>query len=245
MASLLIGAIQEQRSASPLGRRMVHTGGVHLGYNDRSRLKAATRGGHVMNFLANTLLRRIAVDSGGSALPPIALRPFHATHIWVPNQSLQTSNPIAIGCWIKHRNSSKPFFGLPLSFGPGFAFQGSCRRGAVLRSPRCPLHHCRFFCGVSIVRRYLPIFSLLILVAVPYPIALGEQFTAHHRGREIVVHTNPLPVLLHRAVPPNLGRHVTLREYRSGRIPAPAAPTNPGVPLGLGVSRSANSRLAP
>ncbi|MFN9435975.1 MAG: hypothetical protein ACK6DC_13705 [Planctomycetota bacterium] len=95
------------------------------------------------------------------------------------------------------------------------------------------------------MRRYLPIFSLLILVAVPYPIALGEQFTARHRGREIVVHTNPLPVLLHRAVPPNLGRHVTLREYRSGRIPALAAPNSPGVPLGLDASRSTNSRLAP
>lgn len=43
----------------------------------------------------------------------------------------------------------------------------------------------------------------------------AEQFVARHGGRQVVVHTNPIPVLLHRAVPPNVGRHVTLREYKA------------------------------
>lgn len=49
----------------------------------------------------------------------------------------------------------------------------------------------------------------------------ADQFVARHGNRQVVVHTNPIPVFLHRAVPPNYGRHVTLREYkalqRSGR----------------------------
>jgi hypothetical protein len=31
------------------------------------------------------------------------------------------------------------------------------------------------------------------------------------------VHSNPVPVFLHRLVPPNHGRHVTLKEYQSGK----------------------------
>lgn len=44
---------------------------------------------------------------------------------------------------------------------------------------------------------------------------LGEQFIAKHGNKQVVVHTNPIPVLLHRAIPPNVGRHVTLREYKA------------------------------
>ena len=47
--------------------------------------------------------------------------------------------------------------------------------------------------------------------------ASADQFIGHHNGREVVVHTNPIPVFLHRLVPPNYGRHVTAREYQSGR----------------------------
>lgn len=58
--------------------------------------------------------------------------------------------------------------------------------------------------------------------------ANADQFRARHHGREIVVHTNPIPVFFHRLVPPNYGRHVTLREYRSGKVPTPsqASPIN-------------------
>lgn len=43
----------------------------------------------------------------------------------------------------------------------------------------------------------------------------AEQFIARHGNKQVVVHTNPIPVLLHRAVPPNVGRHITLREYKT------------------------------
>ena len=43
----------------------------------------------------------------------------------------------------------------------------------------------------------------------------ADQFVAKHGNKQVVVHTNPLPVFLHRAVPPNYGRHVTLREYKA------------------------------
>ena len=45
----------------------------------------------------------------------------------------------------------------------------------------------------------------------------ADQFVARHGNRQVVVHTNPIPVFLHRAVPPNYGRHVTLREYKASQ----------------------------
>ncbi len=47
----------------------------------------------------------------------------------------------------------------------------------------------------------------------------AKQYTRHINGREVVVHTNPIPVLMHRAVPPQHGRHITQRELRTGQIP--------------------------
>ena len=47
--------------------------------------------------------------------------------------------------------------------------------------------------------------------------ASADQFIGHQNGREVVVHTNPFPVFLHRLVPPNYGRHVTIREYQTAR----------------------------
>jgi len=47
--------------------------------------------------------------------------------------------------------------------------------------------------------------------------AAADQFVGHQNGREVIVHSNPLPVLLHRLVPPNYGRHVTNREYQASR----------------------------
>lgn len=73
--------------------------------------------------------------------------------------------------------------------------------------------------GVSIMSRLLSSLAWIIVVWVPFQAASADQFVTRHHGREIVVHTNPIPVLLHRAVPPNLGKHVTVREYRAGKIP--------------------------
>lgn len=46
--------------------------------------------------------------------------------------------------------------------------------------------------------------------------AQADQFVANLQGKEVVVHSNPLPVIFHRLIPPNYGRHVTAREYRDG-----------------------------
>lgn len=50
--------------------------------------------------------------------------------------------------------------------------------------------------------------------------ARAEQFTARAQGRDLVVHTNPVPVVVHRVLPPFTNKHVTVREYRSGHLPA-------------------------
>nr|MCU0717011.1 hypothetical protein [Pirellula sp.] len=44
----------------------------------------------------------------------------------------------------------------------------------------------------------------------------ARQYKKVVNGREVVVHTNPIPVVLHRMVPPQHGRHVTQREIAGG-----------------------------
>jgi len=58
--------------------------------------------------------------------------------------------------------------------------------------------------------------------------ASADQFIGHKNGRELVVHSNPVPVLLHRLIPPNYGRHVTNREYQaSHRVTQPTVTIRP------------------
>lgn len=63
----------------------------------------------------------------------------------------------------------------------------------------------------------------LVAVAVALAWTSGaleaKQYTKKIHGREVVVHTNPIPVMLHRMVPPQHGRHVTEREIHSGKVP--------------------------
>jgi len=49
--------------------------------------------------------------------------------------------------------------------------------------------------------------------------AEAKQYTRKLHGKEVVVHTNPLPVVLHRMVPPQHGRHMTERELHQGKTP--------------------------
>ncbi len=49
--------------------------------------------------------------------------------------------------------------------------------------------------------------------------ARAKQYTRKVHGKEVVVHTSPLPVVLHRMVPPQHGRHVTERELQQGKVP--------------------------
>ena len=48
----------------------------------------------------------------------------------------------------------------------------------------------------------------------------AKQYEKIVGGREVVVHTNPVPVLMHRMVPPQLGRHITEKELHHGSIPS-------------------------
>jgi hypothetical protein len=48
----------------------------------------------------------------------------------------------------------------------------------------------------------------------------AKQYEKVVSGREVVVHTNPVPVLMHRLVPPQFGRHITEKELHRGTIPA-------------------------
>lgn len=50
-------------------------------------------------------------------------------------------------------------------------------------------------------------------------VASAEQYTKQVNGRDVVVHTNPVPVVMHRLVPPYLGKHVTARQLQSGQLP--------------------------
>ncbi len=63
--------------------------------------------------------------------------------------------------------------------------------------------------------------AILLLVIGVQETSHAKQYTRNVHGREVVVHTNPIPVLLHRAVPPQHGRHITQRELRTGNIPQP------------------------
>lgn len=65
--------------------------------------------------------------------------------------------------------------------------------------------------------------SIILAIAIFFSIssmpASGKQYIQHVRGREVIVHTNPVPVVLHRLVPPQHGRHITERELRRGKLP--------------------------
>ena len=80
----------------------------------------------------------------------------------------------------------------------------------------------RLFAGVST----LSLFAILV------DNASADQFVGRHHGREVVVHSNPIPVFLHRLVPPNYGRHVTIREYQVSRRnerPTTTSSSNPSL----------------
>lgn len=59
--------------------------------------------------------------------------------------------------------------------------------------------------------------AAITMFALIANIAKADQFVGNQNGREVVVHTSPLPVFLHRLVPPNYGRHVTIQEYHAMR----------------------------
>ncbi|MFN7877450.1 MAG: hypothetical protein ACK5PB_19170 [Pirellula sp.] len=64
----------------------------------------------------------------------------------------------------------------------------------------------------------------LVAVAITGSLPSSSEATQYKKivnGKEVIVHTNPIPVVLHRLVPPQHGRHVTAREVNES--PAPSA----------------------
>ena len=68
------------------------------------------------------------------------------------------------------------------------------------------------------MRTFKAALTVLAILACCTP-AAAEQFTKSVNGRTVVVHTNAAPVVLHRLVPPYLGKHVTARQLQAGRLP--------------------------
>ncbi len=63
------------------------------------------------------------------------------------------------------------------------------------------------------------LFAIAISVSLLPSHASAKQYHRQMHGREVVVHTNPIPVVLHRMVPPQHGRHMTEREIQQGKLP--------------------------
>ncbi len=55
------------------------------------------------------------------------------------------------------------------------------------------------------------------LASVPH--AYADKYVQNVNGRAFVVHTNVAPVVVHRVLPPFLGKHVTERQLKVGRLP--------------------------
>jgi hypothetical protein len=76
---------------------------------------------------------------------------------------------------------------------------------------------------IKLLKAAMVLASVVAVMATTFE-ADAAQYTQIVNGKEVVVHTNPIPVVLHRLVPPQHGRHVTAREINaagaqaSGRI---------------------------
>ncbi len=67
----------------------------------------------------------------------------------------------------------------------------------------------------------------ITLVAFVLTVWASDASAKQHKqivnGKEVVVHSNPIPVILHRMVPPQYGRHVTQKELAHGKNTQPRA----------------------
>jgi len=71
--------------------------------------------------------------------------------------------------------------------------------------------------GLRFAAFAIPAFTMAAVAFLS--VAEAKQYTRKVHGKEVVVHTNPIPVVLHRMVPPQHGRHVTERELQQGKTP--------------------------
>jgi len=71
--------------------------------------------------------------------------------------------------------------------------------------------------GFMKIGKFVAITGVLSVSVLFFPKAYATQTKKVINGREVVVHTNPIPVVLHRLVPPQHGRHLTQREIEKGK----------------------------
>lgn len=69
-----------------------------------------------------------------------------------------------------------------------------------------------------VVRKLLFVLAASWLALTAESKLFAQQYVTNYQGREVVVHTYRLPVIMHRLVPPQLGRHVTANEIESGNV---------------------------
>ncbi len=93
-----------------------------------------------------------------------------------------------------------------------------------IQRPECNLKPHPFWKGVYRVMKLHRAFSLAVaILAVSAPgVASAHQYVTTFQGREVVVHSNRIPVIMHRMVPPQLGRHITASELHSGKVRTPS-----------------------
>ena len=67
-------------------------------------------------------------------------------------------------------------------------------------------------------RRLIATAAVVACLWVGVDSASAEKYVKQVNGRELVVHSRATPVVLHRIVPPYLGKHVTQRQLKEGRV---------------------------
>jgi len=63
------------------------------------------------------------------------------------------------------------------------------------------------------------IVSIVLIGLATNNAASAKQYSKQVAGKEVIVHSSPIPVILHRMVPPQHGRHVTEKEIQTGNLP--------------------------
>ncbi len=92
----------------------------------------------------------------------------------------------------------------------------------------CKLSNLILFELLTMLSGYTMLYRSFVIVVVGLsslacvPQASAEIYTRQVNGKELVVHTNTAPVIVHRILPPFHGKHVTERQLKAGRLP-PAA----------------------
>jgi hypothetical protein len=67
--------------------------------------------------------------------------------------------------------------------------------------------------------RHLFAIGIITSLASGIGCAADRKYVKHVQGKEVIVHTNLAPVLLHRISPPYLGKHIHERGLQKGRLP--------------------------